>query len=253
MKKIQEIRGEIQQRNPLIHCITNVVTVNDCANVLLAVGASPTMAHHPLEVEEIASHCDALVLNMGAMESYDAMLLAGKAAKKAGIPIVLDPVGASGATYRREQTMELMRQVSPDCIRGNLSEIRALATGVATSMGVDAAPNEKVDLEQLHFLSEKTGAIIIASGKTDYLVKGKQQIAVEGGSLLMSKITGTGCMSSALLGAFLAVSPGMDSAAACVKMVSLCAGWAEKQTLTRDGGTMMFHDLLIDAIYKNKY
>ena len=253
MKSIKKIRGEIQQRRPLIHCITNVVTVNDCANVLLAVGASPTMAHHPLEVEEIASHCDALVLNMGAMESYDAMLLAGKAAKKSGIPIVLDPVGASGATYRREQTIELMRQVAPDCIRGNLSEIRALSTGVATSMGVDAAPDEQVDLEQLHFLSEKTGAIIIASGKTDYLVEGKREIAVEGGSPLMSKITGAGCMSSVLLGAFLACSPGLDSAAACIKMISLCAGQAERQTYASDGGTMRFHDLFIDAVYKNKY
>ncbi len=125
-KKVAEIHKKIQQIRPIIHCITNAVTVNDCANILLAAGASPTMAHHPCEVEEITTGTAALICNFGAISDYEAMKTAGKRAHALGHPIVIDPVGVSGSSYRRKKCLELMKIIHPTCIRGNYSEIQAL-------------------------------------------------------------------------------------------------------------------------------
>jgi len=242
------ILKRIKSDRPLIHCIANIVTANDCANVLLAVGASPTMAHHPMEVAEIAAASGALVLNMGAMECYEAMEIAGLAAAKANKPIVLDPVGASGAAYRREKTLELIENVKPNCIRGNLSEISALAKGMTTSMGVDASRDAKADEGMLIELSNKTGAIIIASGATDYIAYKGQVAAITGGSAIMAGITGAGCMSSCLLGAFLSEEISFDSAVSCVSFINECAEKAEMKTKNNNGGTMTFRTHFIDEV-----
>lgn len=119
-EKVVEIYEKIQQKRPIIHCITNAVTVNDCANILLAAGASPTMAHHPCEVEEITAGTAALICNFGAISDYEAMKTAGKRAHALGHPIVIDPVGVSGSSYRREKCLELMKIIHPTCIRGKL-------------------------------------------------------------------------------------------------------------------------------------
>ena len=124
--KIAELHHEIKKTRPVIHCITNAVTVNDCANILLAAGASPTMAHHPLEVEEITEGAAALVCNLGAIADFEAMEKAGKKADEMGHAIVLDPVGISGSTYRRMKCQTLIKEIHPTCSRGNYSEIRAL-------------------------------------------------------------------------------------------------------------------------------
>ena len=129
--KIVELHHEIKNKRPVIHCITNAVTVNDCANILLAAGASPTMAHHPLEVEEITEGAAALVCNLGAIADFEAMEKAGKKADEMGHAIVLDPVGISGSTYRRMQCQTLIKEIHPTCIRGNYSEIRALLKAVS--------------------------------------------------------------------------------------------------------------------------
>lgn len=249
LKKLREIKEKINKKRPLVHCITNYVTVNDCANVLLAVGASPTMAHHPLEVSEVARESDALVLNLGATEFLDAMLLAGESAKEAKRPIVFDPVGAGFTKFRREQALELISRIKPDCIRGNLSEIYALALKSETARGVDAA-SEVVDYELLKSLSKEVNAIVVASGKIDYIAYNNEVYPIEGGSSLMTKVTGTGCISSALLGAFLAVDKSVESVECCLRMISQCAENAEKSTIKREGGTMTFRTLLIDEISK---
>ncbi|MBO6268118.1 MAG: hydroxyethylthiazole kinase, partial [Clostridium sp.] len=190
---------------PVVQCITNIVTVNDCANALLAVGASPTMAHHPEEMADFAAITDALVLNMGATESIEAMRIAGKAASSLGHPIIIDPVGCAGSPWRRSVCLSLINEAHPTVIRGNVSEIRALLTDKNSGRGVDDRSPESIPVPELcAALSEKTGAIVIASGATDYISDGKRVLAVHGGSPLMARITGTGCMLSALLGAFLA-------------------------------------------------
>lgn len=260
MKKITEqeiwdLWCGIQEKRPLVHCITNIVTVNDCANIVLAAGGSPTMAHHPLEVAEVAAGCDSLVCNMGAMESLEAMRVAGKAAKAASHPIILDPVGASGASYRREQTLELIRQLKPAVIRGNLPEIRALALKRKTQIGVDAMGTDLADADTLAIAAasvkeyaQSAHAIVIASGAIDIISDGEQTCTVSNGSPWMARITGAGCMESALLGAFFGTEESFSSAVAACVVMGRCGELARQKTCELCGGTMTFRMHLIDAV-----
>ena len=151
-KYIAELYNKIQEERPIIHCITNAVTVNDCANILLAAGASPTMAHHPLEVEEITAGTKALVCNFGAIADYEAMEKAARVAGELGHAIVIDPVGVSGSSYRREKCQMLIENIHPTCIRGNYSEIRALMEHCSTATGVDSG-DKNLDIEAMKQLS----------------------------------------------------------------------------------------------------
>ena len=276
--QVSRLKMEILRRHPVVQCITNIVTVNDCANALLAVGASPTMAHHPEEMEEFAAVCDALVCNMGATESLEAMMAAGKA-DTAGPsrPVVIDPVGCATSAFRRRKCLELIDAVHPACIRGNGAEIRALATDHRTARGVDDLflqektegpadkngqsgaeisedqPSSDFSLSEetvrcARQLSRMTGAIVIASGETDYVVCGDRVYSVRGGSAWMTRVTGTGCMLSVLLGAFLAVENSALSAAACCGMMNACAQRAQEHTAAEHGGTGTFRVHLIDEL-----
>lgn len=251
-KTPEKLLKQIRDERPQVHCITNVITANDCANALLAAGAAATMAHHHMEVADVTMVSNALVLNMGTMECIDAMKIAGLTAKKAGIPIILDPVGAGGAAFRREKTLEIIRIVKPDCIRGNLSELRALSSNQTTTRGVEAAKNEKVDWDLLFDLSKKMDTIVVASGKTNYVVDAKKDCLyyVPGGSKYMPRVTGMGCLSSALLGAFFAMDKSPESARACLEYIADCAKKAEKKTDEMQGGTMTFRMYLIDELSK---
>ena len=276
--QVSRLKKEILRKHPVVQCITNIVTVNDCANALLAVGASPTMAHHPEEMEEFAAVCDALVCNMGATESLEAMMAAGKA-DTAGPsrPVVIDPVGCATSAFRRRKCLELIDAVHPACIRGNGAEIRALATDHRTARGVDDLflqektegpadkngqsgaeisedqPSSDFSLSEetvrcARQLSRMTGAIVIASGETDYVVCGDRVYSVHGGSAWMTRVTGTGCMLSVLLGAFLAVENSALSAAACCGMMNACAQRAQEHTAAEHGGTGTFRVHLIDEL-----
>lgn len=276
--QVSRLKMEILRRHPVVQCITNIVTVNDCANALLAVGASPTMAHHPEEMEEFAAVCDALVCNMGATESLEAMMAAGKA-DTAGPsrPVVIDPVGCATSAFRRRKCLELIDAVHPACIRGNGAEIRALATDHRTARGVDDLflqektegpadkngqsgaeisedqPSSGFSLSEetvrcARQLSRMTGAIVIASGETDYVVCGDRVYSVRGGSAWMTRVTGTGCMLSVLLGAFLSVENSALSAAACCGMMNVCAERAQEHTAAEHGGTGTFRVHLIDEL-----
>ena len=276
--QVSRLKKEILRRHPVVQCITNIVTVNDCANALLAVGASPTMAHHPEEMEEFAAVCDALVCNMGATESLEAMMAAGKA-DTAGLsrPVVIDPVGCATSAFRRRKCLELIDAVHPACIRGNGAEIRALATDHRTARGVDDLflqektegpadkngqsgaeisedqPSSDFSLSEetvrcARQLSRMTGAIVIASGETDYVVCGDRVYSVRGGSAWMTRVTGTGCMLSVLLGAFLSVENSALSAAACCGMMNVCAERAQEHTAAEHGGTGTFRVHLIDEL-----
>lgn len=286
-RAVSDFLEKIRNRRPIVQCITNIVTVNDCANALLAIGASPTMAHHPQEMADFARLCDALVCNLGATESLEAMEKAAVLAAERSHPVVLDPVGCAGSPFRRDEAWKLLgggagagdgfgieeksrsaqargRKGRISCIRGNAAEIRALAQHRNTGKGVDdlaaeeaagrplpAAGSRTEAFETPHFvtaLARQTGAIVIASGVTDYVGDGETILEVKGGSPMMAKITGSGCMLSALLGAFLAAECSPESAAACCAMMADCGEQAALWTREKGGGTGTFHIALLDAL-----
>ena len=244
---IADICGRIQKERPIIHCITNIVTVNDCANILLAAGASPTMAHHPLEVEEITSGTKALVCNFGAMDDYEAMEKAGNVADKLRHAIVIDPVGVSGSGYRREKCQRLIEKIHPTCIRGNYSEIRALMEHCSTVTGVDAG-DKTLDIEAMKQYADAYHVMLVASGEKDIITDGDVIYVCENGDAKMAKITGSGCMSSVMLGAFLGTEPSVSSAAACCAFVGIAGEIAAEKTDACGGGTMTFRNHFIDEI-----
>ena len=244
---------EIKKQHPVIHCITNTVTVNDCANILLAIGASPVMAHHPLEVAEITEGTSALVCNMGAIADYEAMLAAGHRAKELGHPVIIDPVGVAGSSYRRTMCLSLIQSLRPTCIRGNYSELRALMQNRKTAAGVDAAPEDAVTTNEQWISDLKTYArteqmIVIASGETDIITDGMTVYLCHNGDPLMAKITGSGCMSSCLLGTFMGIEASLESAASCCAFMGIAGELAASRTHQWEGGTMTFRMKLIDAV-----
>lgn len=253
-EKIAWIYEKIQREKPILHCITNAVTVNDCANILLAAGASPTMAHHPCEVEEITSGAAALVCNFGAIADYEAMELAGARAHALGHPIVIDPVGVSGSSYRRQKCLALIQKIHPTAIRGNYSEIQALMDNSSTITGVDAEKSALSTTEEADFIQRmkqyagNERIFLIASGAEDLITDGVSVFACSNGDPMMAKITGSGCMSSVMLGAFLAAESSVESAVACCAFLGRCGELAAEETRQKKRGTMTFRQLMIDAV-----
>ena len=246
----------VRSAHPLVHCITNYVTVNDCANALLAAGAAPVMAHAPEESAEITGGCQALVLNMGATEYYPSMYLSGEEALKKRIPMVLDPVGVGGSTYRRKEAFRMIDRLHPAVVRGNLSEIRALITDSRTARGVDNAEKERADSRfpeetacAVAAFAREKGTIVIASGTVDLLTDGNVTYALDNGSRFMSMITGAGCMSTALLGAFMGTERSFDAAFSCCCVMAIASELAEEAALSHDGGPGTFRCRLMDSLY----
>lgn len=250
--------GAVRERTPLVQCITNFVTVNDCANILLAAGGSPTMAHDIREVEEAVAGVQALVLNLGTIGDVEAMLLAGKRANQLGIPVVLDPVAAGVTSLRREACRRLLAELRFTVIRGNASEIRALALGAEGGSGVDVSAGDAVTEENLsrgvelcRRLAESTGAVTALSGQVDILSNGTQTVLIRGGVPTMSRVTGSGCMLTALLGAFCGANPErpLAAAAAAVAAMDLAGERAEARRLQNGTGNATFRTDLIDAVF----
>ncbi len=207
---------QIRIRKPLVHCITNYVTVTDCANILLACGASPIMADDIAEVEEITSICNALVINIGTLNSrtIESMLTAGKIAEKLGHALVLDPVGTGASRFRTQTALKLIAEIPFTVIRGNISEIKTLAVGTGQTQGVDACPEEAICesnlseiIDMAKRLSERTKAVIAISGSIDVITDSDRVFLVRNGCQMMSRITGSGCMLTALTAAMLAGNP----------------------------------------------
>ena len=201
----------LRSRSPLIHNITNYVTVNDCANMVLACGASPIMADDAAEVEEITAICGGLNINIGTLNSrtVTSMLLAGKKANQLGHPVVLDPVGAGASHLRTDTAFRLLREVQFTVIRGNISEIKTLASGAGTTKGVDADVADKVTEENLDSavafakaFAARTGAVVAITGAIDIVADAQKAYCIRNGHPMMSAITGTGCQLSALTAAF---------------------------------------------------
>ena len=229
---------------PLIHNITNYVTVNDCANMVLACGASPIMADDAAEVEDITTICGGLNINIGTLNSrtITSMLLAGKKANALGHPVVLDPVGAGASRLRTDTAYRLLRDVKFAVIRGNISEIKTLASGAGTTKGVDADVADKV--------TEENGAVIAITGAIDIVADAQKAYVIRNGNPMMSSITGTGCQLSALTAAFVTANPGhpLEAAAAAVCAMGLAGEIAHKR-LTPQDGNATYRSYIIDAIY----
>lgn len=229
----EEIAGTfaaVRAKRPLVHCITNYVTVNDCANALLAVGASPVMADDIAEAAEIASIADALVINIGTLNERTILSMgeACRAAADKGIPLVLDPVGAGASRLRTETARSLVGSYRFSVIRGNASEIRALV-GDGATRGVDAS---ETDIAESAFaqtaklaarLAERTGSLVAVTGAVDIVTDGKRSFAIGNGHPLMARITGSGCMLSAVVGAFVGANPDrlLEATAAAVCLMGL--------------------------------
>ena len=248
----------VRERGPLVQCITNFVTVNDCANIILAAGGSPSMAHDIREVEEAVGSVQALVCNMGAIENADAMVLAGKQANRLGKPVILDPVAAGSTELRRDTAKRLLQEVQFSVIRGNASEIRSLAGEQSTGSGVDVSASDAIFEDNLSdamgmvkLLAWRTGSVIAVSGKLDIISDGAQTLLLRNGCATMARITGSGCMLTSLIGAFCGAMPDNAFAAACAAMavMGICGEAAEKHRLKKGTGNATFRTDLIDAVF----
>lgn len=257
----KEILDEVRRQSPLIQNITNYVTANDCANITLACGASPTMSDGEEEAEEMAALCSGLNINMGTLHprSIKAMVLAGKTSNKCGHPVVLDPVGVGASAYRKDTAAELLREVHFTAIRGNISEIKTLAGVGNSSKGVDADAADAVTDENMQEtitlaknLAKKTGAVVAISGTTDIITDGERTCLVRNGHPVMAQITGCGCMLSSLCGAFLAANPGrpLEAVAAAAAAMGLCGEIAYTRMAEENRGNSTCRNYLIDEMYK---
>lgn len=205
----------VREKSPLIHNITNYVVMNNTANALLSVGASPVMAHAIDEVADMASIASALVINIGTLDAewVKSMLLAGKTALAKGTPIVFDPVGAGATPYRTTVCKQIIEECKPTIIRGNASEIMALCDTNIQTKGVDSTSTSDSALDSAKILAKQTKAIVVVSGETDYITDGKNIEMVYNGNPLMAKVTGMGCTATAIVAAFAAINSNTIQAA----------------------------------------
>lgn len=238
----------VRSKSPLVHSITNYVVMNNSANALLAIGASPVMAHWKEEMEEMTAIAGVLVINIGTLDAewIEGMKAAGVAASRRGTPIVLDPVGAGATSQRTAAAWEIINLCHPTIIRGNGSEIMALVDANVRSKGVDSSASSDDALAAAQALAMETGAVVVISGEIDYITDGNKVFTVEGGSPVMTKVTGMGCTSTALVGAFAAVeSDAMVAATAAMAVMSLAGERAA--ALARGNGSMQMH--FLDELY----
>lgn len=250
----------VRATTPLVHSITNYVTVNDCANALLALGASPIMSDEPADVKDITSICGGLVLNIGTLNqrSIESMFVAGEHAAELGHVLVLDPVGAGASALRTRTAGDLLDKLPVSVIRGNMSEVKALSTGAASTRGVDVCPDDVVTEENLaasaafaRDFATKTGSVVAITGAIDIVADSERAYAIRNGSALMGRITGAGCMLSCVCAAF-AVANSAQIAEATVAAVA-AMGLAGQTAQSRMGGmdgNGSFRTYLLDALYQ---
>ena len=253
-EKIGAALQALRENKPLVHHITNYVTVNDCANITLAIGASPIMADDVGEVKEITSIASALVLNIGTLNerTVESMLAAGKTANEKGIPVVFDPVGAGASGLRNDTVERILRQVKISVLRGNMSEIRFAAGLQATTKGVDASEADLQSGVELGCsiaakVAQKYNCVAAITGATDIIADKRRTLLLENGTKLLSGVTGTGCMCTSLVGSFCAASEDCLLAAAggilCMSIAGELAAEAVGET-----GSGSFHVALMDAV-----
>jgi hydroxyethylthiazole kinase len=239
----------IRERKPLVHQITNYVVMNETANATLALGALPVMSHAVEEVEEMASVAAALVLNIGTLSRHwiEAMLLAAKAANRAGVPVVLDPVGAGATRLRTETAKRILKEAEISVVRGNAAEVATLAGRHAEIRGVESLGAGESGVELAKAAAAELGCVVAVTGPVDHVSDGERVIAVANGHELLGTVTGTGCMSTAITGCFLAVAPDRPLEAAAEALVAF--GVAGEDAAIGAKGPGSFHVALYDALY----
>ena len=249
----------VRKSMPLVHNITNYVTVNDVANALLACGGSPIMSDEPDDVADITSICGGLNINIGTLNkcSIAAMFIAGEKSKALGHIVLLDPVGAGASALRTNTALTIMEKIKPDVIRGNISEIKTLALGSGTTKGVDADAADTVTEENLDQMvafakgfAERTGAVIAITGAIDLVADAEKCYVIRNGRPEMSRITGTGCQLSGMATAYAIANPEdkTEAVAAAVCVMGL-AGEIGVENMTEGEGNSSLRNRIIDAIY----
>jgi hydroxyethylthiazole kinase len=238
----------IRERRPLVHQITNFVVMNETANATLALGALPVMAHAVQEVEEMATAASALVLNIGTLsdEWVEAMVLAGRAANRAGVPVVLDPVGAGATAYRTETALSLARNLELAVVRGNSAELATLAGHRAEIRGVEAV-GVGGSPELAREAARALACVVAVTGPVDHVSDGERVLAIANGHELLATVTGTGCMATAITGCFLGVRPDDPLEAAAEALVAFGVAGEDAAKKAKKPGS--FHVALYDALY----
>ena len=265
LKKIDETLKDIREKNALTHCITNSVTINDCANAVLAIGGSPFMAEDAEELEEVVTIADVLVINIGKLskEQIESMHISSKTANKTNTPIILDPVGVGVTELRNKTTMDLINDYDITAIRGNITEIKAIAklAGVLdesnTAKGVDVNIDDIITEENLKDngeliceLASKLNTTILASGPIDILSDGNLTVAIDNGDDMMPLITGSGCMLSSIVGSCIGGSNPFDGSLVAILAMNIAGERARAKVDEKDEGTGSFRTYLIDYLYK---
>lgn len=238
----------LRGRKPLIHCISNLVTANDCANLALVVGASPIMAQAPQEMAVISASADAVVINTGTPdeEKFEACRLAAQTARAHGVPLVLDPVGVGASPWRLEHVRQILSEAAPDILRVNYSEAAALLLDRSAEHGVDSLPAGSDAATLARTLARALRCAVVLSGADDLVTDGETLYTVTGGSDRMQTVTGAGCMLSVLCGVFAAAVPNrLEAARLAAVFWKRCAGQAARDAARR--GSACFRAALLDA------
>lgn len=255
----EQIFENVRRKSPLIHNITNYVTVNDCANMLLACGSSPIMADDPEDAVEITAVCDGLNINIGTLnrQTIPSMFAAGRRSVELGHPVVLDPVGAGASRLRTDTAFRLLQEVKFTVIRGNISEIKTLASGSSATRGVDAGVADKIEEDNLDHaavfareFARRTRAVAVITGAIDLVADEERVFCIRNGHPMMSAVTGTGCQLSAITAAFVAANPDrlLEATAAAVCAMGLCGEIACRR-LDHADGNASYRNYIIDAMY----
>lgn len=265
LQKIPELLNEVKSKNPLTHCITNFVTVNDCANAVLAIGASPIMSEDIEEVAEVVSIADALVINIGKLshEQVEAMKISSAQANKINTPVILDPVGVGISQLRNKVTLEIIENYKLAAIRGNITEIKTIAklTGIIsesnTAKGVDVSESDIITQDNLNEnadviskLAAKLDTVILASGPIDILSDGETTIAIDNGDEMMPYITGSGCMLSSIVGSCIGATNPLEGTLLAALLMTIAGEKARSKVDSENTGTGSFRAYLIDYLYK---
>ncbi len=261
VQTITEVLEQVRIQKPLIDVITNRVTINDCANILLAAGASPIMSEDEREVYDIVSISQGVVLNLGILSQsvVSTMLSAANAAKEKGIPVIFDPVGAGASKLRDQLCKQILTQAKPDVIRGNFSEIKALSGKQIQSRGVDASGDDVVTEENItecgilvQELAKQYHCVVCASGAIDIIADSNHIYFCKNGNEMLCDVTGTGCMLSALTGATCAVGDALQGALAAVVLMGIAGEFAAESCKADGSGIGTFRIRMMDGIYQLK-
>ena len=249
-KLLEAVRGA----NPLIHHITNYVTVNDCANITLAIGASPVMADDIAETADITRISSALVINMGTLNerTIASMLVSGKSANERGIPVVFDPVGVGASNLRNQTAARILDEIRIGVVRGNISEIKQLVGMQSTTRGVDASQDDLINADDAAVIAKKLssdlGCVVAITGAVDFISNGERVVSVENGHPMLSRITGTGCMCTSLVGSFCGAAPDLQFEAAVAALLTMSIAGEVAFDNAGDKGNGSFRAALHDAV-----